>query len=338
MRVVPDSRRQRTWKHSRRVVSATLTLVVGLVGAILAGGGAQAQPHGGRAHNGQISFGRFDPTLGSTSLWVADADGQHQRRLTADPTGFSDWAPGGRSIAFDFTDDVGDVHLASIRPDGSGRRTLTTGPGVQEAPSWSPDGGQIAFDAFDPAQPLFSTSIWIMNSDGAEQRQVTRDGFDVEPAFAPDGARIAFARIVDDVNGVEAVYWVNTDGTGLRHPVVPPTLGLEHPDWSPDGHWIAFNIGPDDRSIPNAGDVLVVHPDGTGLHVLRPATTHRVFFKPRWSPDGKRFLSGCFDDRVGHDQLCTYKSDGKGSVHLVGLAGTEPVNLPAWGSRPRQDH
>lgn len=317
-----------------RVVAATFTLAVGFAGAVLGvGWSAHAQPSGGPVHNGQISFGRFDPTLGSTSLWVADAHGQHQRRLTADPTGFSDWAPDGGRIAFDFTDEIGDVHLAVIRPDGSGRRALTTAAGVQEAPSWSPDARRIAFDAFDPAQPVFSTSIWIMNSGGGGQRQVTRDGFDVEPAFAPNGAQIAFARIIDDANGVEAVYVVDTDGTTLRQ-VVSPTPGLEHPDWSPDGRWIAFNIGPEDLSRPNAGDVFIVHPDGTGLRVLRPATAHRVFFKPRWSPDGKQLLSGCLDDRVGHEQLCTYKSDGKGRVHVVRLAGDEPVNLPAWGPRP----
>jgi Tol biopolymer transport system component len=316
------------------VIATTLSLVVGLAGAVVAGDAARAHPSAVRTHNGQISFGRFDPALGTTSLWVADAHGGHERRLTAGPASFSDWAPDGRTIAFDFTDEIGDVHLAVIRPDGTGRRTLTSAAGIQEVPSWSPDGTQIAFDAFDPAQPSFSTSIWLMNRDGREQRQVTTAGFDVEPSFAPDGQRIAFARIVDDVNGIEAVYVVNIDGTGLRQ-VVPPTLGLEHPDWSPDGRWIAFNIGPEDRSRPHAGDVFTVHPDGTGLHVLRPATEHQVFFKPRWSPDGKQFLSGC-SDHPGHDQLCTFKSDGRGGVHVVRLAGTQPVNVPAWGPRPRR--
>lgn len=288
-----------------------------------------------RLHNGQITFGRFDPELGTTGLWIADADGGHERRLTPGPASFSDWAPDGRWIAFDYTDEVGDVHLAVIRPDGSGRHSLTHAPGIQEIPSWSPDGEQIAFDAFDPAQPVFSTSIWLMNRDGTDQRRVTTDGFDVEPSFAPDGHRIAFARIFEDlpVAAPEAIYVVGTDGSRLRQ-VVPPTPGLEHPDWSPDGRWIAFNIGPEDRSTPNAGSVYLVHPDGSGLHVRWPASRHQVFFKPRWSPDGRHFLSGCYDDRVGIDQLCTFRSDGRGPVRVLPLDASQPLNVPAWGARP----
>jgi Tol biopolymer transport system component len=100
----------------------------------------------------------------------------------------------------------------------------------------------------------------MMNSGGRRQRRITRNGFDVEPTFAPDGTRIAFARITNDVDGVEALHVVNTDGTSGRT-VVPPTPGLEHPDWSPDRRWIAYNIGLENRSHSNAGSVLVVHPE-----------------------------------------------------------------------------
>ena len=83
-----------------------------------------------------------------------------------------------------------------------------------------------------------------MNSDGSNQHQITSNGFDVEPAYAPDWDRIAFARITDDVNGVEGILTVRPDGTGLRQ-AVPPTRGLEHPDWSPDGRWITYNLAPE---------------------------------------------------------------------------------------------
>lgn len=320
--------------YAHRVLVIGLALVTSTI-ATMVGTSPAAADHMDDLHavNGQISFGRGDPALGGDlSLWVADANGKREHRLTTGLTGASDWSPDGRMIAFDFIDESGDPHLDLIRPDGTGRRALTTSPGGQEAPSWSPSGHLIAFDGYEPNQPVFSTSIWIVNVDGTGQRRVTSDGFDVEPAFSSNGAQIAFARIVNDSNGIEAVYVVNTDGTGLRQ-VVLPTRGLEHPQWSPDGSWIAYNVAPEADS-PNAGDVFVVHPDGTGLKVLRDATTNLGFFKPRWSPDGKRFLSGCFDRRVGRDRLCTFKSDGRGEVHTVNLTGSERVNVPAWGPRP----
>ncbi len=306
----------------------TVTIALALAGA-MAPAGANV-----RVRNGDITFGRFDPKLDAFSLWVADAGGHHQKRLTHDPANMSDWAPDGSRIVFDFTDEVGDVHLAVIRADGTGRRSLTTAPGVQEVPSWSSDGRLIAYDAFDPVQPVFSTSIWVMRADGTHQRRLTSDGFDVEPDFSPDGRRIVFARIIEDlpVDSPEAIYVVNTDGTGL-HAITPPIPGLEHPRWSPNGKTIVFDIGPEGYA-PGAGSVYSTPPDGTGRHVLIPATKHVGFFKPRWSPDARRLLLGCFDDRVGRDRLCTSTARGT-HVRVVPLGGDAPLNFPGWGPAPR---
>ena len=315
------------------VASAAVVVTVALAPAA----SAHPDPRPGgpaAARNGQIAFGRFDVDLGAYSLGVAEADGRDARRVTSDGTGFSDWSPDGRLIAFDFTDAAGDVHLAVVRPDGTGRRTLTTAPGIQEAPTWSPDGRLIAYDAYDPAQTEFSTSIWVMRSDGTGQRRLTSDGFDVEPTFAPDGKRIAFGRSTEDVEVArESIHVVRTDGTGLRQ-VVPPTAGLEHPDWSPDGRWILFNIGPEVRSTPDAGSIFAVRPDGTGLRLLRAAQPHLVFAKTKWAPDGRELLSVCFDDRIGVDQLCRHRADGTGPVHRVPLPADAWLNFPSWGPRP----
>ena len=312
--------------RGRAALIGVLVLLLAVVGALPAAGS-------GGPENGRISFGRFDPAVGATTLWTADVDGGNQRRLTSDPSFFSDWSPSGTRIAFDHEDSTG-VHIATIRPDGTQRRALTSAPGVQEAPDWSPDGRWIAYDAYSPTQPVFSTSIWVMKADGTGARRVTRGGFDVEPVFSPDGRRIAFGRITGDsaAGQLEAIYVVDVDGTDLRQ-VVPPRPGLEHPDWSPDGRWISFGIGPEYTDAPDNGALLSVHPDGSGLHVLLAPTASLGFFKPTWSPDGGRLLMGCFDNRVGRDRLCTSTADGE-RVRVVPL-GSEWVNFPAWGARPR---
>jgi dipeptidyl aminopeptidase/acylaminoacyl peptidase len=307
--------------------------LAGLLLALLAPVGVVPAGASGAPENGRITFGRLDPALGATSLWTADIDGTRQRRLTREASFFSDWSPSGTRVAFDFEDATG-VHIATVRPDGTDRRALTSAPGVQEAPDWSPDGRWIAYDAYDPAQPVFSTSIWVMRADGSGARQVTRGGFDVEPVFSPDGTRIAFGRLTDDspAGQLEALYVVNTDGTGLRQ-VIAPRAGLEHPDWSPDGRSLIVNIGPEYADAADAGAVLSIRPDGRGLHVLRPPTSHLRFFKATWSPDGRQLLMGCFDTRVGRDRVCTSTATGN-QVRVLGL-GSEWVNFPAWGPRPR---
>lgn len=310
-----------------------LTLLCLIV--LLSGGHAVPAQATEGEDNGRITFGRFDPDLGDFSIWAANPDGTAQRRLTEVPSFFSDWSPDGRRIAYDFADETG-VHIATMGPNGRRVRQLTSTPGIQEVPRWSPDGRRIVFDAYRPRPGVpFSTSIWIMRADGSQPRQLTFDGFDVEPVFSPDGTQIAFARITGETaagDTLEAVYVMDVDGTDL-YEVVAPTPGLEHPDWSPDGRWISFNIAPEAVTARGSGSVVVVRPDGSGLRILhRPAEGLR-FFKPVWSPDGEELLTGCFDILAQVDKLCVLDADGRG-VTIVVDESPDFVNFPAWGSHP----
>jgi Tol biopolymer transport system component len=312
----------------------SLAPILVLVGVLAVTGAVPADASQG-PENGRITFSRYDPALGAHSLWAADPDGQNQQLLAAGPTSFSDWSPSGIHIAFDFANDTG-VHIATIDATGGSRQDLTSAPGIQETPKWSPDGQWITYGAFDPQTQDwadFSTSIWVMRSDGSDARRVTHDGFDVEPVFSPDGSQILFGRIMGDspTGQLEALYVVNTDGTGLRE-IVPARAGVEHPDWSPDGLWITFNIGPEYPDAVDSGAVLAIHPNGQGQHTLRAPTAHVRYYKAMWSPDGKRLLMGCFDTRVGREQLCTATAGG-GRVRIV--EDTMDANWPAWGSKPR---
>jgi Tol biopolymer transport system component len=178
----------------------------------------------------------------------------------------------------------------------------------------------------------------VMNSDGSHPRQVTRNGFDVEPVFSPDGRYIAFGRIVGptsptDFTQNEAVYVVRTDGTGLRQ-ILAPRPALEHPRWSPDGRLLTFNIAPEAIGALGAGSIYSVRPDGRGLRMIRAASGPWKFTKAVWSPDGHKMLVVCHRVVTNIDYICQM-NPRTGQIHVVVTTPSDrPVNFPAWGPKP----
>jgi Tol biopolymer transport system component len=131
------------WREAE--MRSKLPLIVLVITLAVLGSALPAAAHD-RPINGRISFARFDPTLGDFSIWAANPDGSHQRRLTSIPSFFSDWSPDGRRIVFDFADDTG-VHIATIDPNGRQVRQLTFGQGIQEVPKPPPDGRNLISNA-----------------------------------------------------------------------------------------------------------------------------------------------------------------------------------------------
>lgn len=83
---------------------------------------------------------------------------------------------------------------------------------------------------------------------------------------------------VQHFNRDSSGFWlINPDGTNMRR-IFP--YKLQNPAWSPDGEWIAFNLGTQIFKMRFTGDSF----DTTSLTQL--TTEGRNFF-PSWSPDGQ---------------------------------------------------
>ena len=124
---------------------------------------------------------------GNNEVYVMDADGQNQTRLTNTPAA-SDlqpaFSPDGTRIAFS-SDRDGDREIYVMDADGANPTRLTTSAGNDSQPVFSPDGTKIAFTSSRDG----NAEIHTMGSDGSNATRVTTDpGDDVDPYWAKASA------------------------------------------------------------------------------------------------------------------------------------------------------
>jgi Serine/threonine protein kinase len=179
--------------------------------------------------------------LGNQEIYIMNADGSDQRRLTNDPAlDFTPaLSPDGRRIAFT-SQRAGGFDIFVMNADGRAQRQLThfteLGLGAIK-PSWSPDGTRIAFQS--EAKRI---DVYVIGVDGKGLVKLTDDppgGH--SPAWSPDGRKIAY---VSRRQNRGHIFVMNPDGSD------PVELsrndgGDRSPAWSPDGRRIAFQSNRD---------------------------------------------------------------------------------------------
>ncbi len=109
---------------------------------------------------------------------------------------------------------------------------LTSDPGIDTSPSFSPDGNQIVFTSDRSG----SARLYTMRADGSGQRAISRGGGSyTAPAWSPRGDMIAFTK---QSGGRFHIGVMKSDGTGER--ILSSSYFEEGPSWAPNGRYIAF--------------------------------------------------------------------------------------------------
>ena len=115
---------------------------------------------------------------------------------------------------------------------------LTTYPGFQVRPSFSPDGNQVAFVWNGEKQDNFDIYVKMIGTNGPPLRLTTDAASDFGPAWSPDGRFIAFLR--DLPSGKTAVLLIPAIG-GPERKIAEIFTDEPLLAWSPDGNWLAIS-------------------------------------------------------------------------------------------------
>jgi TolB protein len=121
---------------------------------------------------------------GGPQVFLMSADGSNVRRLTfeGDYNAAPAWSPRSNWIAYVCRTPKKEYKLCLITPDGQKRVQLTTGAGVDDSPSWSPDGRHLVFSSTADGK----SQIYMINADGKDLERITFTGtHNSAPAWSP---------------------------------------------------------------------------------------------------------------------------------------------------------
>lgn len=149
-----------------------------------------------------------------------------------------DVSPDGKTIVFDM---LGDIYKMPIT--GGKAELLRGGHAYEIQPRFSPDGSQILFTSDAGG----GDNIWIMNADGSDAKQVTKENFRLlnNAVWTPDGEYIIAKKHFSSTRSLGAgEIWIyhKTGGAGIQLVEKPNAQqDIGEPWVSPDGRYIYYS-------------------------------------------------------------------------------------------------
>jgi Tol biopolymer transport system component len=251
-----------------------------------------------------------------TGLYVMDADGSHRRQVTDDNAAVlldGAWSPDGTQLAF-----------VALREGGMrlGARGV----------AWNGNGDE---DLLKKYNLPFHFAVYVMKSDGTEQRRLLDVPAVPGVRWSPDGKRLVLSSAYENTKGSaaargprgvagSAVYVADVVTGGIKRitslgetPMSPSAV------WSPGGAQVAYIC----RDENGPAGICAVNADGSGRRHLTEGYANTAF--PAWSPDGRRLaFTGAPDTAPGDAGVYVVAANGGNAVRVSRLRATRVVWSP----------
>lgn len=203
-----------------------------------------------------------------------------------------DVSPDGQTIAFTL---LGDIYTVPIT--GGPATRIAQGMAWEVHPRFSPDGKRIAFTSDRGG----GNNIWIMNADGSDKRQLTKESFRLlnQPTWSPDGRFIAAKKHFTTQRslGTGEIWMYHVSGGGGVQVVERRSTQLQkelgEPIFAPGGEAIYYtrNTTPGNTFVyaqdSNAGIFAIERHDLDTGEVTRAVGGYGGAVRPAPSPDGR---------------------------------------------------
>jgi TolB protein len=169
------------------------------------------------------------------SLIVSDQDGENEHTImeSNDPIMSPAWSPDSRQLAYvSFENDKSSIFVQTLRTGN--RFKVSSKPGINGAPAFSPDGGKlvVTLGGVDGNLDIYTLDITSREA----RRLTTHRAIDTEGTWSPDGRHIYFT---SDRAGGPQVYRISAKG-GTPERITFEGSYNARPRLSPDGTRLAM--------------------------------------------------------------------------------------------------
>jgi len=239
-------------------------------------------------------------------------------------------SPDGRQVAFAWDGERENNFDIYVMLVGSAHPVrLTSDPGADLAPQWSPDGRRIAYVRVGPSGTAHQ--LRVMSTLGGEDRAVSEFPAWYQSSWSPDGRYLAAGRAVDRAQPTphnDGIYLVPIDG-GEPRLLTHPSSGSDYsPAFSHDGSRLAY-ASCRDLTFRFDCHIFVLSLDGRlqprGSPRRLTDVAHRRVAGVAWSRDDASVLFGA---GLPTSRLWRVAADGSAAPRIIEEAG-EGAAYPA---------